>query len=946
MAHIEPRLTLVGRSRECDAIERVIASLRGGQSRALVIRADAGVGKSAILAWAADRASGCEVLRATGMESEMELPYAGLQSLCAPVLQGLDALPPPQAEALSVAFGLRSGEAPDRFLVGLAVLSLLAIAAESKPLLCLVDDAHWLDQASASVLAFVARRLVAESIGLVFAVREPVPEDFFGIEDLIVGPLDDADARVLLYQMVTGPMDAAVRERVIGESRGNPLALIELHRGMNLVEIAGGYGLSTRPALTSRIENSFVRRIAALPADTRLILLVAAVEPVGDPDLVMTAGSSLKLNPDAIIPALEGGLVELGAKLRFRHPLMRSAAARSGSLEERRAAHRALAEATDPAADPDRRAWHRGEATIGFDEDVAADLIRSAERAQSRGGLTAASIFQARGAELTPEPQLRSRRALMAAEDAFRAGAMHDALRLLELADSRLLDDHERARTQLVRAHVIYNTTRGREAPSLLLAAARSLEAHDSEAALATYVDAFIAALSAGTFAAGIGIEDVAEAILNRQHIDLADSWSQSTAAGLRGLGLLVTEGYTRAAPDLRDALDKLLAQLHHQGETNSVYPREPGRGLGTDLSSTDRAPRWMPLACLIARILLDDEAHERLSQEFMRLGRREGVFSFLPLATAERTSILLLSGRISDAEAQVGDGRLVIAATSAPASMTRGWWIAAFRGDAEAKSDLTKQLQGEILDSGEGQWFIAAAWLDAFLFNSLGRYSEALSAMDAAAGHPFDIGVAGWALPQHIEAAVRSGETERAYAPLKRLKELAQASGTDWACGEAALSAALLAEDDAAETLYREALERLTRTRVQTRLGHARVLFGEWLRRQNRRVDAREQLRLAHAMFIEMGAHALADRAGRELAATGEVVPKRTPGAADELTAQERQIVLLAAGGSTNPEIGAQLYLSPRTVEWHLRKVFTKMGITSRRQLASALREAPLPGA
>ncbi|WP_350348419.1 AAA family ATPase [Agromyces sp. G08B096] len=945
MERLSPATTLLGRRREREALDRLIASLRGGQSRALVIRAEAGVGKTALLDDTAERATGLRVLRATGIESEMELAYAGLHQLCAPVIDGIDGLPAPQAAALGVAFGLTAGDAPDRFLVGLAVLGLLSQAATEQPVIGLIDDGQWLDHASAQVLAFVARRLVAESVGLVFAVREPVGDAFAGIEDLVVSGLEDADARQLLDAVIAGPLDAEVRDRLIAETRGNPLALIELPRGLHAADIAGGYGLAAPAALTGRIEESFVARVLALPPETRSMLVVAALEPIGDPALVFEAAEALGLDAERLTPALQDQLIEVGARIRFRHPLVRSAVVRSSTVEERRTAHRALAGATDGAADPDRRVWHLAEAALGFDEEIAAELVRSARRAQARGGLAAGAKFHARGAELTPDPQMRSRRSLMAAEDTFRAGAMPEALRLLEQADPALLDEHQRARIVLVRAHVASNTTRGRDAAALLLEAARLLEPHDGETALATYADAFIAALASGPLAQGDGLGEVAAAILRAEPAGLTAEPPRAAASALRGLAILVTDGYPAAAPVLRAALGRLVAAAESDAAP-AEYEPNPRRGLGEDAGPSDTVLRWLPLANVVARALLDDDAFERLSARAVHLGRSEGAFWLLPLAMAERTSALLLAGRTPEAVALAAELQPIIEATGTPASMTRRGWLAAFSGDEETKRAVTEELRPEIVARGEGQWFITVAWQDALLYNALGRYPEALAAMEPAAGHPFDLGLSGWALPERIEAAVRSGSPERATEALVRLVEQAAASGTDWALGLAARSTALLADDDTAEPHYLEAIERLARTRVRTALGRAHLLYGEWLRRRNRRVESREQLRLAHELFAAMGAEGLAERARRELAATGEVVHRPSAGPVDELTAQERQIAVLAAGGSTNPEIGEQLFLSPRTVEWHLRKVFVKLGVTSRRQLARALGvRAPVAG-
>jgi hypothetical protein len=425
-----PTGELRGRRRECGVLDQLMDAVRGGEGRALVVRGEPGVGKTALLDYLAEQASGCRVARAVGVESEMELAFAGVHQLCAPMLDRLERLPGPQREALRTAFGLSSGSAPDRFLVGLAVLSLLADVAEEHPLVCLVDDEQWLDRASAQVLGFVARRLVAESVGLVFAARVPSGE-LAALPELVVEGLGEADARRLLEAALTGPLDMRVRDRIVAETSGNPLALVELPRGLPPAELAGGFALPDTMPLSGRIEASFRRRLDALPADTRVLLLVAAAEPVGDPVLVWRAAGRLGVRVEAATPAAEAGLLEVGARVRFRHPLVRSAAYRSASPRERQEVHRALAEATDPELDPDRRAWHQAHAAPGPDEDVAAELERSAGRAQARGGLAAAAAFLQRAVALTQDPARRAERALAAAQASLQAGAFDAALGLV-----------------------------------------------------------------------------------------------------------------------------------------------------------------------------------------------------------------------------------------------------------------------------------------------------------------------------------------------------------------------------------------------------------------------------------------------------------------------------------------------------------------------------------
>ena len=483
------------------------------EARCSSLRGEAGVGKTALLEYLVDEASGCRIVRAAGAEAEMELAYAGLQQLCAPMLDHLDALPGPQREALSTAFGLSAGDPPDRFFVGLAVLSLCAEAARDRPLLCVVDDAQWLDRASAQALAFVARRLHAESVALVLAIREIGDEsELPGLPDMTVRGLTDADARALLESAIHVHLDERVRSRIVAETRGNPLALLELPRAMTPAELAGGYGVPEAMPMASRIEQGFRRRLESLPPQTRQLLLTAAAEPVGDATLVWRAAERLGIGVEAAAAASAAGLLEIDGRVRFRHPLVRSAAYRASAPPERQEVHRALADVTDPDRDPDRRAWHRAHATDRPDEDVAAELERSASRAAARGGIAAAAAFLERAAELTPDPASRGARALAAAQAKFESAAPDAALELLALAELCPLEELERARLERLRAEIVFARTRGRDAPALLLDAARRLDPLDAAMARETYLEAMAAAMFAGRLGDGPSVREAAEA--------------------------------------------------------------------------------------------------------------------------------------------------------------------------------------------------------------------------------------------------------------------------------------------------------------------------------------------------------------------------------------------------------------------------------------------------
>jgi DNA-binding CsgD family transcriptional regulator len=908
-----PEPGLRGRRSECEALDRLVANLRTGQSQVLVVRGEAGAGKTALLEYLLERAYGCCTARAAGVESEMELAFAGLHQLCAPFLDRLERLPGPQHDALSTAFNLRDGDAPDRFAVGLAVLSLLVEVAGERPLVCVVDDAHWLDRASAQALTFVARHLAAKPAAVVFAVREPGDERYLaGLAELVIGGLADGDARALLESAVTGPLDERVRDRIVAETRGNPLALLEVARGLTPEKLAGGFASPGAPAPSSRIEESFRRRLMPLSPATRLLLLVAAAEPFWDPVLVWRAADQLGVTVEAAAAAASAGLIEFGGQVRFRHPLARSAVYRAASPEERQSAHRALAEVIDPDVDPDRRAWHLAHATPGLDEGVAAELERSAGRARERGGLAATAAFCERAAELTPEPARRAGRALAAAQAKYQAGAPDAALRLLAMAQAGPLDELGWARAELLRAQLATDPGRGRDAPGLLLKAAKRLEPLHLGLARDAYRDAFGAALTAGRLAIRGRMLEVAKAAR------ALPSAPQPHAPDLLldGLAVLAAEGYGAGAPILGRALMAFRA-----GDVRS-----------------EEGLRWLPLACRVSHDVWDDESWYLLSARLMELAREAGALAVLPVALRLGAGIQMLAGEFAAAASTAAEAEAVGRATGNPAAPYSRLMLAAWRGrDAETRQ-LIAAATTQMTARGEGHWLTAAHWATAVLSNGLCRYDEALAAAEQGSEYPDELGLAAWPAVELIEAAARTGQPERGFGALERLKEVTRAAGTDWALGIEARSRALLSDGASAERLYREAIERLGRTRVRVELARAHLLYGEWLKRENRRVDAREQLRTAHQMLTAMGAEGFAERARRELLSTGEVVRRYTAETASELTAQEAQIARLAGDGHTNPEIGIRLFISARTVEWHLRKVFAKLGVSSRKELRRAL--------
>jgi DNA-binding CsgD family transcriptional regulator len=898
------------RASEREVLDQLLAHVREDQSAVLVIRGEAGIGKTALLRYAARHASGFRVAQVTGVEAEMELPFAGIHQLCAPLLDQLDALPQPQQDALNVALGLASGDVPDRFLVGLAVLGLLSAAAEERPLLCLVEDAQWLDAASGMVLGFVARRLLAESMAIVVTVREPnTRHDFDGLPDMLLRGLAEEDARTLLMRAVPGRLDAPVRDRIVAETRGNPLALLDLPRSMSAAELAGGFELLPATDLPRQLEDHYLLRAAELPEATQRLLLLAAAEPIGDATLVWRAAHGLGIERSSLAAAEDAQLVEVGARVRFRHPLVRSAVYRAAAVSERRAAHRALAEATDPDTDPDRRAWHRAQAAVGVDEEVAAELERSADRARARGGAAAAAAFLAQAAELTPDPADRGTRALAAAQAKFDAAASDAALELLATAELAPLDELQRAWLERLRAEIAFARTRGSDAPALLLHAARRLESLDAAMARETHLEAMAAAMFAGRLGDTPSVRDAAEAALTAP---AAPQPPRAIDLLLDGLATRFTEGYSAGLEPLRRALG---AFRNLEGLTASDV-------------------RWLWLACRLAQDLWDDELWEVLATGGLRAARETGALSVLPIAATYRASLHVHEGAFGAASSLIEEADAVTQATDIAPLKYASLMLAAWRGNEADALKLIEAGRLEATARGEGMGLGVIEWATALLYNGRGRYAEALAAAQRGCEHD-DVGLFAWALVELIEAGVRSGATDATSAALDRLSARTQASGTDWALGIEAGSRALLSDTWDAEPLYREAVERLAHSRGVVHLARARLLYGEWLRRGSRRVDAREQLRAAHEMFSDIGAEGFAERARNELLATGETARRRTDDARAVLTPQEAHIARLARDGLSNPEIGAQLFISPRTVQYHLHKVFAKLDITSRNQLS-----------
>jgi DNA-binding CsgD family transcriptional regulator len=904
---------LVGRRAEREAIGRLLEAARAGYGGVLVVHGEPGVGKTALLEYAVETARSFRVARAVGVEGEMDLPYASLQQLSSPSLELRERLPDPQREALAVAFGLSAGDPPNPYLVGLAVLGLLTEAAEQQPVLWLVDDAQWLDRASAQALAFVARRLMAERIALVFATRE-VGAPLARLPELHVGPLGYRDARTLLEAVLPGPVDDQVLQRLIAEAHGNPLALLEMPRGFTPTQLAGGFGLPGALPVSEQMVNSFTRRLMALPADAQRLLLVAAADPTGDLALVWRAARLLGIS-GAAAEAVEGeGLLALEARVTFRHPLIRSAVYQSAATVRRSEVHLALAEATDADTDPDRRAWHRALAASAPDEEVANELERSALRARARGGIAAAAAFLERSSMLTLDPPRRASRALAAAQATQQAGALDQAERLLANADAGPLDALERAQVDVLRAQIVA-VNRGRDAPALLLAAAKRLEVLDSGLARQIHLDALTAALFAGRLG---GTSDARQVAISARAAPPSPGPSRGADLLLDGLAALIIDGSSVGTPIVRTAI----------------------KAFARDRIGTEEGLRWLWLAGRAAAFIWDYDSWDSLTRRQIRLARDLGALAHLPLALSTHIGVQLFAG---DTRAAAS----LVAESDALADITSGWSIppygalvlAAFRGLDE---ETTRLVRGSVADfhaRGEGMGLTVSQWVTAVLANGRARYEEAYAAASEATADPHELFFSTFATVELIEAASRTGRSERAAEALEVLSESTQASGTPWAFAVEARSRALVTPDEAAEALFREAIARLQPTRLRLDLARTHLLYGEWLRRERRRLDARTELRLAYDLFSDFGMEAFAERARVELQATGERARKRTVDTLDQLTPQEEQISRLAGHGHTNREIAAQLFISPSTVEYHLRKAFRKLDVTSRTQLGNRFR-------
>ncbi|MBV9095807.1 MAG: AAA family ATPase [Streptosporangiaceae bacterium] len=907
---------LMEREQECGGLERLLAGVRDGLSGVLVLRGEAGIGKTALLEHAAGSAADMHIALVTGVESEMELGFAGLHQLLMPFLDGLGSLPAPQREALRSVFGFAEGPAPDRFLVGLAALTLITQAAAERPVLCVIDDAQWLDRASVALVGFVARRLFADRVGMLFAIRdgEPQAAGLEGLPECRIGGLSDKAAHELLAACEGRFLDPRVARRIVAEAAGNPLAVLEFASELAAEELAGAASLARPLRAEGRLETLFLSRVRALPHDARMLLLVAAAEPLGDPSLTWRAAEQLGINPEAaVVPGAER-LLSFVPRVKFRHPLMRSAAYHAASAPERRRAHEALAAVIDRARDPDRRAWHLADAAGGPDEQVAAELERSADRARSRSGWASGAAFLERAAELTPDTGRRARRRLEAASAMYLAGDPAAAQDMLGRAEPQLADPLAAGKARRLEGLIADATGDPPKTPAILLDAAGMISPYDRRLARDTLLEAVWTAYRAGRF--GVGMAEALRAVR-------ATPRAEDSPATV---GDFLLDGFAALADHRDDAGVRLLR-------------RALGLLTGGQPIPDDVLEIFMVVS-YAATVLYDDVVWRELNRRWVAQARERGAVTALLLALVFRAFDDAAEGRFGDAEAAVAEGRALGAATGDRVLLNAlagaELYVLAWRGREAAARSLGLQVLRGCADQGDALAMRVAHGSLAVLELGLGNYQPALChGRGAFADEPVATRDSEVDL---VEAAVRCGDRGTAAAVLEAFSPRALAIGTDYALGELARCRALLAGDDRVEPEYRLAIEHLQRCRITPQLARTRLLYGEWLRRQRRRRDAREQLRAAFETFDSVGAEAFAERARTELQATGERVRKRAPGSREVLTAQEAQVARLASEGALNKEIAAQLFLSTHTVEYHLHKVFRKLGMTNRAQLGRAL--------
>ncbi len=902
---------LIGRRHEQQELARLIDGTRHGRSGSLVIRGEPGIGKTALINDALTHAAQLQCIEISGVEYESELPYASLHQVCRPLLGHLDDLPPPQRQALLVVFGMTGGDPPDRFRVAMAAMRLLGEAARTGPVVCAVDDAQWVDRASLQALAFIARRLAADPIAMVFAARPSFDgAELVGLPELWLRGLDDRAARELLARSLPGHLDERTHESILSEAAGNPLALLELHRVLTPVQLAGGWGLAKAGA--NGVEAVYSDVLARLPTPTTTLLLVAAAEPGGEPADIWAAAAQLGVGVEAAEPAEAAGLLTFDRQIRFRHPLVRSAVYQFATPAQRRAAHQALAEVLVGRVDEARRVWHRAHAAAGPDESVAVELETAARKARARGGVAAAAAFLTSALELTADPAERDRRAEEAARATLDAGAPDDAAALLSRIDTTATASVP-APIEILRAEIAFATRRGGDTPVVLLGCAERLKSIDPALSRQTYLKAILTSIFAGRLSESDAADPAAVAAACAEDLPAVDK-PKAPDLLLDGLVRRFTTGYRSAAPALAHALREFCG----------------------DASARRADAQWYGLAGRVALDLWDQTAWAAIGQWQVDALRRSGMLTLLPVALAHRAGVAVHAGRLAEAEGFITEAQAISAAIGVPPPGYIEPVLAAFRGQREQTVELVREGTDSGTERGEGRVIPLVGYAEAVLHNSFGDYDGALKATRWAIQYD-DLGMSGYGLVERVEAGALSGDHATAHEALDQLLERTTASGTDMAKGMAARSRALLADRSRAEPLFVEALEHLRRCEVDMLLARVHLLYGEWLSRRGR-PEAAAQLRRAHGVFAPARADALAARARRGLSGLGESVPAPASGPADRLGRQELAIARLVRGGHTNAEIAEQLFLSPRTVEWHLTKIFGKLGIASRRELRTAL--------
>ncbi len=897
-------------------LDRLLADACQGSSGVLLLRGEAGIGKTALLEHAAEAARDMRIVQVTAVQSEMELDFAALHQLLVPFLGSLKRLPRPQREALGSAFGLVGGAEPDRFLVGIAALTMITEAAVHQPILCLIDDAQWLDKASVDALGFVARRLSADPVAMLFANgdEEPQAAAFEGLEELRLTGLPDEVAQELLASVAGGTPDQGVVRRILAATAGHPEALIELGRGLSAAELTGTLPLPDPLRLGRRLESAYLRRVRAFAPTVRTLLLLAAAEPSGERELIWRAAERLGVGADAAdAPGLER-IIRFEPHLWFVHPLLRSAVYYAAAASERRRAHEVLAAVSDCGLDPDRRAWHLAAAATGADEEIADELAQSADRARGRGDWGGCAAFLERAASLTPDQAQRAARTLATAEARLNAGDPGAAAALAERAGPYLVDPLARSRAKRLRGAVRIVLGKPAEASPILLDAARELQPLDPGQAWNTLLEAFEAALAAGRFARGAGTAEVLQAVRMRPS-------SQDARASVASL-----------------ALDGFAALAEHKDKAGVARLRQAIAAAAQQAPGSEHL-RFVFFAPLAAYEILDDAALHASCARAVAQARSHGS----PAEVAWTLGLLsysdALAGRFTAAENATAEARELAAATGVAADLRTGisdLAVLAWQGREAAVRPLAAARQREATQAGYGFVMGFTAISLTVLELGLGNYQAALRhGLNASLqGMPGDIEL----LPELVEAATRCGAVGEAVCALDRFTARAEAAETDWALGMLLRSRALQAADEDAEELYRDAIGHLGRCRIVPQLGRAHLVYGEWLRRQHRRRDARAELHSACDILDSVGAEGFARRAQMELLATGEHARKRSVGDRDELTPQELQIAGLASEGASNLEIADQLCISANTVAYHLRKVFRKLDVTKRAALAHVL--------